>query len=211
MPYYPVFLDLRGKRCLVIGGGKVACRKVKVLLEYEANVEIISPKLCPELEDMSEKGLIEVTLDRYGTGCLKDAFLVIAATDDGVVNRQVAKEAMEKGILINVVDSPELSNFIVPSYLRRGDLTVAISTGGRSPALARKIRMDMEKAFGEEYDLLVSLVSEIRLELKKQGVSIPGNVWEEALKVEELLELLKAGQEDEARRTILEALKEASA
>lgn len=211
MPYYPMFLDLRNKKCLVIGGGNVACRKARMLLEYEANVEIISPKLCLELRDMSAKGLIEVTLDRYKTGGLKDAFLVIAATDEDVVNRQVAKEATERGILINVVDSPELSNFIVPSYLRRGDLTVAISTGGRSPALARKIRMDMEEAFGEEYDSLASLVSEVRLELKQQGVSIPGNVWEEALNVKKLLELLRSGQKEEAKGTLLEALKEASA
>ena len=136
MSYYPIFLDIKDKPCVVVGGVTVALRKVTMLLDHEAQVTVISPQLCSELETLAE-GNVTVIRREYQSGDLEDAFVVVAATDDQETNEQIATDASKKGMLINVVDVPALSNFIVPSYLRRGDLTVAVSTNGKSPALSR--------------------------------------------------------------------------
>ena len=134
--------------------------------------------------------------------------MVIAATNDSQTNERIAAEAIDRGILINVVDVPKLSNFIVPSYLRRGDVTIAVSTNGKSPALARKIRSELEKAFGEEYALLASIISEIRTELKVQEATISGDQWHQALDMETLLELLRRGKQIEVKEALLTTLSE---
>jgi len=206
MPYYPIFLDIKEKRCVVIGGGIVALRKVNMLLDHEAQVEVISPQLCPELSELAANGMVKAVLREYEPGDLQGAFVVVAATDDSQINEQVAREAMQQGILINVADIPELSNFIVPSYLRRGDVTVAVSTGGKSPALARKIRLELERGFGEEYALLATLIDEVRSELKHQKITILGDVWQQALDLDILLELLRSGQRDEAKKRLSDTL-----
>ncbi len=205
-PYYPIFLSLSGKRCVVIGGGEVALRKVKALLEYEAKVEVISPDFCPELGQMTEKETIHLSQRSYNSGDLQGAFIVIAATDNSEINRKVAEEARERGILVNVVDDPEQSDFIVPSYLRRGALTIAVSTAGRSPALARKIRTRLEKEFGTEYASLVLLIDEVRSELKKQGIKVNGDAWQEAIDLDLLNGRLSAGQGEEAKAILLSNL-----
>ena len=135
--YYPIFLNIRGKRCVVVGGGPVALRKVNILLEHEANVEVISPELCPELSQLAKSRAIQVLQRNYNGGDLQGVFIAIAATDDGEINNKVAEEARAKGVLVNVVDDLEHSDFIVPSQFRRGDIAIAVSTAGKSPALAR--------------------------------------------------------------------------
>ncbi len=135
----------------MVGGGQVALRKVRALLEHRANIEVISPDLCSELIELAEDGQIRVFRRHYQPGDLRKAFTAIAATDNSDINLQVVKEARRNAVLVNVVDDAENSDFILPSYLRRGDVTVAISTAGRSPALARKIRTRLEKNFGDEY------------------------------------------------------------
>ena len=204
--HYPIFLNIRGKRCLVVGGGQVAYRKVKALLEHGAGVKVISPELCPELYELAEAKAIQVAQRDYNSGDLRRAFLAIAATGDAHINQKVAGEARGWGILVNVVDDLESSEFIVPSYLRRGDVTIAISTGGRSPALARKIRTKLEAEFEPEYASLALLLNEVRSELKKQGVTVDGDAWQEALDLESLLELLRVGHRDEAKAKLLENL-----
>ncbi len=206
-PYYPIFLGLSGKRCVVVGGGEVALRKVRALLEHEAEVKVISPKLCPELAQMAEKKIIQVLPRVYDHGDLEGACMVIAATDDGKINRKVAEEAREGEILVNVVDDPEQSAFIVPSYLRRGALTIAVSTAGKSPALARKIRTRLENDFGTEYASLAIIASEVRSELKQQGIKVNGDTWQEALDLEVLVRMLRSGQGDKARAILLSNLK----
>jgi siroheme synthase-like protein len=200
-------LDVKGKRCVVIGGGQVALRKAQVLLECDANVEIVSPELCLELEELVSNGSVKAILRPYRRGDLQGAALVIAAADDSAINKDVSEEAKESGVLVNVVDVPGLSSFIVPSSLRRGDLTVAVSTGGRSPALARRIRAELEESLGEEYSLLASLAEEVRSELKQDGVTVPADVWQEALDLGTLLELLRAGRRDEAKQRLSESLR----
>ena len=207
MSYYPIMLDVKDKRCVVIGGGQVALRKAQSLLECGAAVEVISPELCPELEELVSGGSVKAALRPYRRGDLKGAALVIAAADDGEVNRSVSGEATESGIPVNVVDVPGLSSFIVPSSLRRGDLTVAVSTGGKSPALARRIRAELEKSMGEEYSLLASLAEEVRSELKREGVTVPAEAWQQALDLDTLLGLLRSGRGDEARQRLSESLR----
>ena len=205
-PHYPVFLDVHGMRCLVVGGGPVACRKAKTLLEHGAAVTVVSPELCPEMRDLAKGTDVHLVVGEYDEGSVQDVFLVIAATDDAGVNRRVAAEARERGALVNVVDDLDSSGFIAPSYLRRGAVTIAISTGGASPALARRIRAKLETEFGPEYASLASLLSEVRTELKDRGVTVPGDTWQAALDLEPLLELVRARRVDEARNMVLERL-----
>jgi siroheme synthase-like protein len=207
MSYYPIMLDIEGKRCVVVGGGQVALRKVETLLQHGAVVEVISPELCPELEELASNGSVKATLRPYRAGDLQGAAVAIAAADDSETNKSVSREALESGPLVNVVDVPELSSFIVPSALCRGDLTIAVSTNGRSPALSRRIRADLESKFGEEYSQLVSLVEEVRSELKRDGISIPGEAWQDALNLDALLELLRSGRRDEAKKWLSRALR----
>lgn len=157
--YYPVFLNIQNKKCLVVGGGNVAWRKVCSLKEAGARVTVVSPEFCPELE--KETG-IERIQRKYDTEFLKETVLVVASTDDGEVNQIVYHDAVERGILVNVVDKPEFCSFIVPSSIMRGDLCISISTGGASPALARNIREYLEKQFGDEYNEFTKLLAEMR-------------------------------------------------
>lgn len=205
--YYPIFLNIRGKRCVVVGGGPVALRKVNILLEHEASVKVISPELCPELSQLAKSRAIQVLQRNYNGGDLQGALITIAATDDGEINNKVAEEARAKGVLVNVVDDSEHSDFIVPSQFRRGDITIAVSTAGKSPALARKIRTRLEEDFGVEYASLALLVDEVRSELKRQGIKVNGYGWQKAIDLDVLIELLRAGQNEKAKATLLANLK----
>lgn len=205
-PYYPIFLDLSGRRCVVVGGGLVALRKVKALIEHGGNVRVISPDLCPGLAQMVEKGIIQVLEKGYEGGDLEGTFVVIAATDDVDINRRVAGEAGERGVLVNVVDDPKHSDFIVPSYLRRGPLTIAISTAGHSPALARKIRILLEEEIGAEYAPLTLMIGEVRSELRGRGIIVAGDIWQKAIDLDLLKGMLRAGRKDEAKAALLSSL-----
>ena len=206
-PYYPVFLSIRGKKCVVIGGGQVARRKVMILLEHGASVEVVSPDLCSELSQLAESGKIRVLPRSYRAGDLQDAVIAIAATNNSNINLEVVKEARKRRVLVNVVDDAESSDFIAPSYMRRGDITIAVSTGGRSPALARKIRTRLEKDFGDEYALLALLLNEVRAEVKRQGIKVNGDAWQETLDLDLLSDLLRKGNREKARAILLNNLK----
>lgn len=146
--YYPVFLNLKNKRCVVVGGGRVAERKALSLLKSGANVTVVSPETTQRLKRESSRKKIRHIPHNYKKGDLKDAFLVIAATDSSEINKKVSEDAPN---LINVVDMPLLCNFIVPSVVRRGPLTIAISTSGISPSMAKAIRKELEKLYGTEF------------------------------------------------------------
>ncbi len=205
--YYPVFLKISERRCVVVGGGQVALRKARTLLEHGANVEVISPDLCSGLNKLAENGEIHVIRRPYQTGDLKGAFIAIAATGDRDVNLQVSEEARKTAALVNVVDDWGNSDFIVPSYLSRGDLTIAISTAGRSPALARKIRLRLEKEFGEEYGSLALLIDEVRAELKQKEIRVNGDSWQKALDLDLMTDLLKKGDSEKVKAILLGNLK----
>jgi len=205
--YYPIFLNISGKRCVVVGGGQVSLRKVKALLEHRASVEVISPDACPELNKLAEDGEISVLPRSYRAGDLEDAFIVIAATSDRDTNLEVAQEAQRKAVLVNVVDDQENSDFIAPSYIRRGDITIAVSTAGRSPALARKIRTRLGKDFGDEYASLARLIGEVRVEIKRQGIRVNGDGWQEALDLDLLIKLLREGNKEKAKTVLVSGLR----
>ena len=162
MNYYPICLDITGRHCIVIGGGKVAARKAQGLLDHQARVTMISPELGEESSAMHAENQL-TWLDRpYQEGDLTGAFLVIAATDDPEVQERIHAEAENNNILLNVADVPKWCNFILPATVRRGDLSVSISTGGKSPALAKRMRQGMENQFGSEYEVLLETLGALR-------------------------------------------------
>ena len=169
--YYPIFLNLRGKRTVVVGGGMVAQRKIETLLEHGADVHVISRALTPELDREVKGGRVKHLGEEFSETHLDGAFMVIAATDDTDLNRRVSRAAQKKGLLINAVDQPDDCNFIVPSILRRGDLRIAISTSGKSPAMARKVREDLETQFGDEYESFLNLMGRMRREIIARRLS----------------------------------------
>ncbi|MFC1981208.1 bifunctional precorrin-2 dehydrogenase/sirohydrochlorin ferrochelatase [Chloroflexota bacterium] len=205
--YYPVFLNISDRKCVVVGGGQVALRKAKGLLEYGANVEVISPDLCSELSELAEAGAINVLRRRYQAGDLQGALISIAATNNSDINQEVVKEARRGGVLANIVDDAGDSDFIVPSCLQRGNVTIAVSTAGSSPALARKIRTRLEKDLGDEYASLSLLVEEVRSELKRQGIKVNSDDWQKALDLDLMIDLLKKGNKERAKAALLDNLK----
>lgn len=184
MAYYPVMLDIQGKNCAVIGGGKVARRKVISLLDCKGKVTVISKEICKELEDLYKNHKINIIKRGYKKGDIKDFFLVIAASSDVQVNRQVAMEAEENNILVNVVDDKENSRFIVPSVVRKGDLVIAIATGGKSPLLSRLLREKFEGIFDEDCALLLNKLGDIREKVKNTDMTYEEKImlYEEIIK-----------------------------
>ena len=162
---YPIALNLRGTFCTVVGGGDVALRKVKSLLTEGAEVTVISPELHAELAALTDQFVWRK--DTYRDGLLEGSFLVIAATNDRMVNQQIAQWCQENQILVNVADSLEESNFIVNSVMQQGNLLIGVSTNGISPVVSRSIRKELEQQFGEEYAVMLEILEEMREEAKK--------------------------------------------
>jgi precorrin-2 dehydrogenase/sirohydrochlorin ferrochelatase len=201
--YFPAFLNVAGRKCVVVGGGHVALRKVEAFLARGAQVRLIADVLCPELRAMVGTGQVSLDERRYRPGDLSGAFVAIAATDDRETNIQISGEAREACVLVNVVDDADLSDFIFPSVITRGDITVAVSTAGRSPALARKIRARLDKEFGPEYGDLAALAGEVRAETRETGNGITADEWQDALELDELLGLLRNGERQRAKDLLL--------
>jgi siroheme synthase-like protein len=181
MGYYPIFLDLQGRPCIVVGGGPVAERKVEKLLESGAEVTLVSPTVTDRLHAWSGVQKICHKARAYHHGDLAPFQLAFAAADDAAVNAAVKREGEERGVWVNVADDPAQCDFILPSVLRRGDLVVAVATGGSSPALARAIREELERYFTEDYAILSEIVAEVRRELRERGISAPPEIWCRAL------------------------------
>ncbi len=165
MKTYPLFAIIVNKPCLVVGGGTVGERKARDLLAAGAVVSVVSRQFTPGLQDLATQGRIALLHDDFRPEQVKGMTLVIGATDDPAVNRQVSAAAQSRGILVNIVDAPDLCTFIVPAQVRRGDLTVAISTGGASPALARRLREELERYFGQDYGPYLALLHAVRKRL----------------------------------------------
>ena len=191
--------------CLVIGAGAVAERKIANLLEVNAAVTVISPDASETILRWSKKQLIQLIARRYQPGDLAGAELVFVATDDGAVNAAVHQEGRMRGVWVNAADDPAHCDFILPSVLRRGDLTVAVSTSGTSPALARTIREELELYFTEEYELLANLAAEVRAELQARDLSAPFEAWHRALSGE-VRQLLMRGDVARAKNLLLREL-----
>jgi precorrin-2 dehydrogenase/sirohydrochlorin ferrochelatase len=164
-----VNLDLRGRTCLVVGGGEVGERKVRGLLECGARVRLVSRELTSGLSELVGLGQVDHLGAEYRTEHLSGAMLVFAATSDADLNLRLSHEAQSRGLWVNIVDQPELCTFIVPATFSRGDLTISVSTGGRSPALAARVRARLEKEFGPEYDLFLRLMGLVRARVLATG------------------------------------------
>jgi precorrin-2 dehydrogenase/sirohydrochlorin ferrochelatase len=207
MNYYPVFFNLQGRRCVVVGGGRVAEGKVEGLLESGAGVVIISPELTPELCRLAGEGQIVHLARHYQSGDLEGAFLVISATDDRAVNAQVWEESAARNIPVNVVDDTPHCNFIAPSIVRRGDLTIAISTSGKAPALAVRLREALERVVGQEHARFLELAGTLREPLAERYPEFETRkaLWYQLVD-SNVLELLRVGDETGARRRIAEIM-----
>jgi len=205
MSYLPIFVEMSGRPSLVVGGGSVAERKIAALLENGSKVTVISPDVTDNIARWSKQNLLTLFARRYRAGDTVGFRIVFAATDDPDLNDTVYRECRNGDSLINSADDPDHCDFILPSVLRRGDLTVAVSTGGRSPALARTIREELEFYFTAEYEALVKLAGEVRVSLQERGIVLPFDVWQKALSGD-VRQLLMRGNAERARAVFLKDL-----
>jgi len=205
MRYYPIFMNISGRLCVVVGGGNVAERKVGRLLACGARVEVVGKDLTPELEGLRRAGAIFHRDADYDGAHIRGAFLVIGATDDDEVNERIALDARALGIPVNIVDDPARCDFILPSLVERGDLSLAVSTGGKSPALAKKLRRELEAAYGPEYAVLLEIMGELREKVIARGRSSDENrALFEAVVQSDILDKIRAGQWGLVAELILE-------
>ncbi|MBU2461730.1 bifunctional precorrin-2 dehydrogenase/sirohydrochlorin ferrochelatase, partial [bacterium] len=203
MNYYPIELNLEKKRCLVIGGGKVAERKATSLLTTGASISIISPKITKRLKEYVSEKKIEHIEREYVSQDIEGAFLVIGATDDEKTNIQIAKDCRNLGILINIVDSPSLSDFLVPAVVSRGSLTISIGTSGNSPALAKKIKEEIGFLYGSEYGKLTEILGGLRQKVhQKIGSESQRRLFWEKLINSDLLRLIKEKRKEDIKKRI---------
>jgi precorrin-2 dehydrogenase / sirohydrochlorin ferrochelatase len=193
-PYYPAILDIAGRMAVVVGAGKVGEGKIEGLLRGGAHVRVVSLDATETVRGWSADGRIELHLRAYDTADLDGAFLVVAATEDNPTNVRVFEDAEARQMLCNVVDVTHLCNFILPSIVRRGDLAIAVSTGGASPAMARRIRLSLEQCYGDEYAAAMELLGSLREELK-QMYPAPGDrkVLFERMVYSDLMDMVRAG------------------
>jgi precorrin-2 dehydrogenase / sirohydrochlorin ferrochelatase len=193
-PYYPAILDIAGRGALVVGAGKVGEGKIAGLMNAGAAVKVVSLAATPQVERWAEEGTIELELRGYESADLDGRFLVIAATEDNNTNVRVFEDAEQRQMLCNVVDVTHLCNFILPSIVRRGDLAIAVSTGGASPALARRIRIALGQCYGDEYAVALELLGSLREELKtRYPTAGDRKVIFERMVYSDLMELVRTG------------------
>jgi precorrin-2 dehydrogenase/sirohydrochlorin ferrochelatase len=197
--FFPIYLDIKGKKCVVIGGGQVAERKCISLQKYGVKVTLVAPAVTEKIRELGENGSIDITIGRYDPSLLDGAVLVVGATDDTDVNRAIYETASAKNIPVNIVDNPELCTFIVPSVVERGDLCIAVSTGGKSPAVAREIRKKLDKDFGAEWGEYLDIMGRARQSVlslvdgQKNRKEIFNRLAESRIRI-----LLAEGKRDEA-------------
>lgn len=197
-PLYPVNLRVAGRSCLVVGGGPVAVTKVQGLLDADATVDVVAPAIVDELRGRADVGIIERA---YDAADLDGRWLVITATDDPEVNARVAADATARGLWVNSADDPANCSFTLPARVRRGDLLIAISTGGRSPAMASWVRRWIEDQLGPEHEALLDLLADVRDELRAAGTPTEPLDWQSAVD-SGTLELIRQGHIREAKERL---------
>jgi siroheme synthase-like protein len=201
MRYYPIYLDLKDRRVLVVGGGMVAEGKTQQLVEAGARVRIVSPVLTMHLAELAEQGVIEYCQRRFRADDVSGIVLVISSTDDQALNEEVAQLATERGVLCNVVDQPSLCTFITPALVTRGDLQISVSTAGGSPSLAQRVKREVAALIGEEYGDLLEIAAEMRTEAKQRIQDFERRRKVQHAFVEsDALDLIRAGRREEARQ-----------
>jgi precorrin-2 dehydrogenase/sirohydrochlorin ferrochelatase len=207
MKYYPVNLNIEGRKCLVVGGGPVALRKARMLLDCGANVTVVSREFFEHFQAFKDAPGIQLTQREYRPSDLDGKFLVIGATDNEPLNRRISADAESRHMLCNIADVPEICNFILPSVIRQGDLVIAVSTSGKSPAFAKKLRKDLEKTYGDEYARFLELMGAIRKKLlQTEHAPEEHKPMFEKLIETGLLEMIKRHQTDEINRLLEEVI-----
>jgi precorrin-2 dehydrogenase/sirohydrochlorin ferrochelatase len=209
MRYYPIYLDIKDRDCLVVGGGSVGTRKVETLLECGAKVMVVSIEAAEKLKKLSNSGRIQLKERAFQTADLDGMFLVIGATDDEDLNFKIHAEAERRGVLCNIADRPEACNFILPSIVNRGDLIIAISTSGKSPAFAKELRKHLEAQFGDEYAEFLNLMGAIRKKLLSEDHEPEAHkhLFEQLIE-RDLVQMLKNADTDNINALLLDVLGE---
>ena len=203
--YYPVYVNLKDKPCVIIGGGRVAEGKISRMREAGARITVISPQVTPAIRAAAQKGHLNWCDREYQDGDLQQAFLAIAATNVRSVNRQIFQEAERQNVLLNVVDDAPLCTFIAPSIVERGTVTLAISTAGASPALARKLRESLTHDPILDWADLAGVISQVRSQVRKQGAEVDPQRWQCCLS-SQLLDLARSGDQEQAGAKLLSDL-----
>lgn len=205
-PYYPIYLDIEDRAVLIIGGGEVCARKAETMLKYGGRVTIVSPVFTDEIEGWAAAGRVAVSRKLYDESDLAGAAIVIASTDDRCVNARVARDCRRRKIPVNVVDVTHLCEFIVPAIIETGSIQIAISTGGKSPALARTLKEDLKRVIGDEYAEVNDVLGTLRAGAKKTlPTDIDRKRFFDGIIADGILEMLRAGKRIEAYQTIARA------
>lgn len=182
MALYPIFIEAKGRRVLVIGGGNVGAEKVRGLLNGEADITLVSPTLIPELQEYLDAGRITHIAREYVESDLDGGWeWVMVATDDGAVNAEVSAAGKRRGLWVNAADDPANCDFILPAVVRKGKITLAASTSGTSPALARRLREELDAYLTEDMPALADLLAEVRQEIRARGLKVENDTWQEAI------------------------------
>ena len=208
MKYYPIFLDLKDRKVLVFGGGRVAERKIQTLLGSGATIVLVSPTVTPKIRRWAQQGRIHIRRRSYRASDIRGAFLIIATTNDPLIQKSIAQDSHKYQIPINVVDRPELCSFIAPATISRGPLTIAISTSGTSPALAQRLRKELSEKIGPAYGELLGLLGSVRGQIIKKVPSLnQRRQLFHRLAQSDILDLLKKGKRKEAKSRLDSLLK----
>jgi siroheme synthase-like protein len=205
-PYYPIYIDIEDRAVLIVGGGAVCARKAETMMRYGARVTIVSPDITEEIAAWEQAGVLAVCLKKYVESDLEGASIVIASTDDPCVNARVARDCRRRRIPVNVVDVTHLCEFIVPAIIEKGSIQIAISTGGKSPALARTLKEDLQRTIGPEYAEVNDLLGTLRKSAKKVlPTDIDRKRFFDGIIAAGLLDLLREGRRREAFEAVARA------
>jgi precorrin-2 dehydrogenase/sirohydrochlorin ferrochelatase len=209
-PYYPIFLDVEDREVVIIGGGAVCERKAETMMKYGARVTVVAPEFTPQITAWASAGRLAIRRKQYDAADLDGASIVIASTDDERVNERVARDCRERKIPVNVVDVTHLCEFIVPAIVEQGSIQLAVSTGGKSPALARTLKEDLQKFVGPEYAEINDLLGTLRPSAKKVlPTDTDRKHFFDSILARGVVEMVRQGKRREAYETIARACREA--
>ena len=205
-PYYPIFIDIEDRSVVIIGGGEVCARKAETMMKYGARVTVVSPAFTAEIAQWANDGKLTTREKRYDSADLDGANIVIASTDDTSVNEQIAADCRERRLPVNVVDVTPLCEFIVPAIIDKGSVTLAVSTGGKSPALARTLKEDLQRMIGPEYAEVNDALGTLRESAKRVlPTDVDRKRFFDGIIAKGILDMLRAGNRREAYQTIADA------
>jgi len=205
-PYYPIYIDIEDRAVLIVGGGTVCARKAETMMRYGARVTIVSPEITDEIAAWEQAGVLAVQRKMYAESDLEGASMVIASTDDQCVNARVARDCRRRRIPVNVVDVTHLCEFIVPAIIEKGSIQIAVSTGGKSPAIARTLREDLQRTIGPEYAEVNDLLGTLRKSAKQVlPTDIDRKRFFDSIIATGILDLLREGRRREAFEAVARA------